>query len=42
MFSEAFEVGLQKVHNFDFLNGKPMTKAGAKYYEKINKIQGDL
>lgn len=32
MFTENFEEALQKVHGFDFLNGRPMTKAGAKYY----------
>ena len=42
MMSESLELGLQKIHNFDFLNGKTMTKAGAKYYDKINKIQEDL
>ena len=42
MMSESFELGLQKIHSFDFLNGKTMTKAGAKYYDKINKIQEDL
>jgi len=42
MMSESFELGLQKIHNFDFLNGKTMTKAGAKYYDKIHKIQEDL
>ena len=39
MFTETFEKGIQKVHGFDFLNEKPMSKAGAKYYEKIDKIQ---
>lgn len=42
MCTNSFESGLQKIHNFDFLNGKAMTKAGAKYYDKINKIQDDL
>lgn len=42
MFTLAFESGLQKIHNFDYQNGKPMTKAGAKYYDKIGKIQSDL
>lgn len=32
MQTETFENALQKIHNFDFLNGKIMTKAGAKYY----------
>ena len=35
-------MGIQKIHNFDFLNGKSYTKAGAKYYDKINVIQLDL
>lgn len=42
MYTESFEKGIQKVHCLDFLNGKPMTKAGAKYYDKIDKIQEDL
>jgi hypothetical protein len=42
MHSEAFESGLQKVHNFDFLNGKIMTKAGAKYYDQVALIHRDL
>ena len=42
MFTQTFEDGLQKIHNFDFVNGKTMSKAGAKYYDKINRIQEDL
>ena len=42
MFTETFENGLQKVHCFDYLNNKIMTKAGAKYYQKITEIQADL
>jgi hypothetical protein len=42
MWSSAFEAGLQKIHSFDFLNGRPMTRAGAKYYDRISKIQEDL
>ena len=42
MDTKNFEFGIQKIHNFDFLNGKSYTKAGAKYYDKINIIQLDL
>ena len=42
MFTQSFEAGIQKIHNFDNLNGKVYTKAGAKYYDKINLIQTDL
>lgn len=42
MHSEVFESGLQRVHNFDFLNGKVMSRAGAKYYEQVAAIHRDL
>lgn len=42
MFSESFENALQKIHCFDYLNSKAMTKAGAKYYQKVAEIQADL
>lgn len=35
MYSEGFEDGLQRVHSFDFMNGKVMSQAGAKYYKEI-------
>ena len=35
-------MGLQKIHNFDKLNGKSYTKAGAKYYDRIEEINKDL
>ena len=42
MYSESFEASLQKLHNFDFINGKIMSRAGNKYYEEITKISYEL
>lgn len=42
MFTESFEAAIQKIHCFDFLNSKSMTKAGAKYYRQVAEIQADL
>lgn len=42
MHSENFESALQRIHQFDFLNGRAMSKAGAKYYQQVAEIQKDL
>jgi hypothetical protein len=42
MNTPTFENAIQKIHRFDFLNGKIMTKAGAKYYEQVDKIKQEL
>jgi Leucine-rich repeat (LRR) protein len=42
MFSESFECNLQRIHSFDFLNAKVMSRAGSKYYDEVQKIQEDL
>jgi hypothetical protein len=42
MYNEAFESGLQRIHGFDYLNNKVMSKAGAKYYQQVAEIQKDL
>jgi hypothetical protein len=42
MYNETFSSVLQKIHSFDYLNNKPMSKAGAKYYQQVAEIQADL
>jgi hypothetical protein len=39
IYNLTFEAGLQRIHSFDFVNGKVMTKAGSKYYNQAAKIQ---